>query len=1628
MRAIIATLVDGLPRGDQPHTSLVQPLLWRAATRTSVEVVLESEDARMTAALDLICSTARAACRLVHGALPTALGLLLVQAAACSQPHGVATERASETVVPQDKPRVTMTPSMLSLVRPDDLGQPSDKVGKIVIRVSTPDAKYGTPGVSGPTVTLASDPRLEINCDPTATTAPSTGFQGSCTIASWSFSQSGAEYFASQAVWVRITGTSTPSDDSWKVHVSSSEAIVDVSDIVVSASRHDDHAGPHGEADPGEYDGVLTLVSPAPPAGAAPVTIPVTASVDGARRGFLFFDETRQLSPTGRIFMRFNAGEYDYGEKWLTARIGADDPHPDSGSIAAYVDQQVSEHHALKKGIYSGAFRLVVDVTGDVKSWFGVYDAANAFTWHYELHKATSRPPRPACGAGGSCASGVCDELSNLCVPGPLRDPVTINQTSGLIGPPNTLQNGRVAAWREALPKAIGQAVANMPLSRVPNLYNPAPTWSAPTLAGTPLIDRASIPTWAPLSELGYNLCVRDWQTPPGATALVGRAVPANSNASCTAPDHATIPVGAVTPQSFCNDVYNIPQSWWDECIAPTHTDDRDLGSLRLSYAPCVHNAPVPQGASPLAEECQNVYTRGSYSQPGYDGHFFEDYFAHSCIPSRVSYTVVNPTTKVEQEVPIYLCPFATEALGDFGQVDKTRCYDPSQASAGSLLDSWIVTSQTSADVSGAPVCARDKWSTTPIRFPLDVPFFTYRDRQKAAPFAEVSASQMLTQCLADLQREVPTFTTSSVDNVHAFFAPAQCINLGSVVATMGTAQRLWTEDWYGRFGYRRVDDTTIKQWLALHDFIARQGAIQWGSASVLASAANPELDDTTAAAMSNVRQLLDEMERGWDFALDGSMTFALTHEGYDSYAYSPSGADAKLPLSVWLLRTATAHLGLAETLIDRLQMQAYNGCQAGSGATADPAQEVRDRMGIALRYARAAEAIARMRLFPASDPAFAELYSAEARVTKRLVSMGDCTNPLGVSEDDVPLFFGDVTGNVGRFFASSTNLLGLAGDAASTAESALDSARTAWRLAREAAIQDTANAAEFDRRVDELRTQYGKPIVEACGLPTGTVPGDVLTKYGPSSIELAQCYLDDTRKECALINGVLPDDPTCFRGTIGEAALALTAANREADVARQNWSEALTLYSQQVGYCTALLTDIDLKNKVNASYDQELQSLLDVRDDLLHEQARADANLACAGVAVASWGTGCTPAFISGADRDRLVDINRKIEDMQRKHQEFLDAWHDLETTRACLHEADQRQAAIRSAALVYYQRLTDANAAWLRFSNQERELPRLIVEGRAAVAREQGRRLPSVAHPYWYDDAVVTFSREQLRAKRLTFLALKAVEYDFQISLPLRAAIVGAMHPDQLKAVLETLHSYHDTLKIRGKVPTELAFERSAAGDLLRLDYDPNGPVGLQTRGERFRAAVLSPNAAFYDAGGHYIGQAIPFTLSDNNVPDTLQCAERLWAVTANVIGDSLTAESTVKLKLFKRNTAYSKVCGPAGGWQIGRVRPSLDIFGLQPISGNAAAQFTAGTITAWNNLDSQSFSNAGTQGGTTELAGRGVYGDYILLIPFAADPSRREFSVDGLEDIKLRFDYLSTDGVNLARKRTEIDALRN
>ena len=166
------------------------------------------------------------------------------------------------------------------------------------------------------------------------------------------------------------------------------------------------------------------------------------------------------------------------------------------------------------------------------------------------------------------------------------------------------------------------------------------------------------------------------------------------------------------------------------------------------------------------------------------------------------------------------------------------------------------------------------------------------------------------------------------------------------------------------------------------------------------------------------------------------------------------------------------------------------------------------------------------------------------------------------------------------------------------------------------------------------------------------------------------------------------------------------------------------------------------------------------------------------------------------------------------------------------------------------------------------------------------------------WVDARINTFVATIAKARLATYLAERAVEYEYQASLAARGQILAAETPAQLSQILSDLRNTSGTLSINGHRPAQLKVVVSLREHLLQMWDATHASTTEQnlSASDRFKLLLRDPQYALY-TGGTYAGQRIPLSIAPLGalhgdtkgieVFSTTDCAERIWAVNASILG---------------------------------------------------------------------------------------------------------------------------------------------
>ncbi len=511
-------------------------------------------------------------------------------------------------------------------------------------------------------------------------------------------------------------------------------------------------------------------------------------------------------------------------------------------------------------------------------------------------------------------------------------------------------------------------------------------------------------------------------------------------------------------------------------------------------------------------------------------------------------------------------------------------------------------------------------------------------------------------------------------------------------------------------------------------------------------------------------------------------------------------------------------------------------------------------------------------------------------------------------------------------------------------------------------------------------------------------------------------------------------DRAACYHGQIGEALLGVMAAAKEIDIAEAAWDDAQARYAQQTLFCIETKAWVDQRAMLTTAYESHMRKLLDAR--------RSAGFLSQALGGLTRFVVGAVTGNPLGA-LEGLVDmvwhpgfgVAEDMDEARVMYDAQMGMLGDNQVLRSCLHEAAMSKIGIETVALQVERASLEADLHLARYKNLVRAAKQTILEGNAAVAREDDRDVPPIAFHYWLDERMDTFHRDFAWAKRLTYLAMRAVEYEYQVSLPLRDMIVAATHPSQLHDAIVLLQQEQLTRTINNRRPEDSIVVISVRDQLLGLvdTDDPREGERNLSATAKFQERLWSGENSIQADDGTYLGQGLSFTLSETG-PLELRCAERVWRVTATLQGDFATDAPVVPMLLIKRNRFESQWCegrGDGEPYQVAAMQPASRLFPEDQRGGSEAAgiENTTAMMLPWLNVRRSDFYREEyAEGASEEIAGQGLYGDYILLFPWhglldtACPPDTPEAECEGrfdlrdVEDVLLRFDYLSVDDLGL------------
>jgi hypothetical protein len=492
-----------------------------------------------------------------------------------------------------------------------------------------------------------------------------------------------------------------------------------------------------------------------------------------------------------------------------------------------------------------------------------------------------------------------------------------------------------------------------------------------------------------------------------------------------------------------------------------------------------------------------------------------------------------------------------------------------------------------------------------------------------------------------------------------------------------------------------------------------------------------------------------------------------------------------------------------------------------------------------------------------------------------------------------------------------------------------------------------------------------------------------------------------------------------CYSGKLGEMTLSVHTASRAVDLATSRMGDLIDRYDNAMRSCMILQGGNALINSLESRHANTMAELAFAKETA-QAQAAAGSFISAGNVfgGLATFGLTLISGGV-GLHGELSVDmIERKQAVAEIRHQELMTEVRNLQQELICFNDAEQHLVGMRTAQQEIALAISERTRALVELGNLKDQVRSAVRDARAAIDREDSTNIPKFAQESWLSGFIDEFHRQMRWAKRVTYLALRAVEYEAQVALVTnREQIFRAIHPTQLEATRSAVHSQVLARNVQGRRPEEFVMQVSLCSYL----DSSSAPSGCDV--EAFRRRLTDPSNAAYNASGAWIGQWLPFALRPFD-QYTDRCAERTWVVAAMILSDgnaNIGTTPTASLQLHKRNSFSSQWCDGSSQqpdlYQLSARRPCRNLF-LEsgPISGNTPAASCSATghtpahlvETYFDNSIHPGFGGSTSHPGTQELAGMGLWGDYALFIPRAVVESH--VALDHVTDIRLHFDYVS------------------
>jgi hypothetical protein len=758
-------------------------------------------------------------------------------------------------------------------------------------------------------------------------------------------------------------------------------------------------------------------------------------------------------------------------------------------------------------------------------------------------------------------------------------------------------------------------------------------------------------------------------------------------------------------------------------------------------------------------------------------------------------------------------------------------------------------------------------------------------------------------------------------------------------------------------------------------------------------------------------------------------------------------------PVGAALLEAQTAHLELVGRFVDQVQYQVRIACddpgESGGLARTD-LQSVIARVGRTMRQSLSIEALASSDQSARATAARKLLQSKRGQIARGLRKLTTCDDYYGMAEGEVPLYFASIEPNVdakGAFFAPSSYLLGLAEGRVGNAEDAFLRVQSMWQQAQQSKIQQLMDDNSRAIRVDELKARYGEGLRALCGT-SGQTTDQIMQRVMSNQFNVDTCFVNQTPSCITSNQGPIKNaEPTCYRGTIGASLMDMRSAYHSEQAAYQSWQTAIA--DAQAAEKMCVLTEMDLygcsaldRHAVDgvtcppnhqgtlalaAKYRQRIAAMQQTSTLFGTLVGTVESIASVAAIAAA---TGPGAAFLAAGIASMKTlepQLDLALSDLKAQQEAVFAARDAAATVRECWAKAESITRNLAAAEEGWKTATAKLQTSAIIFDNALGQAREIVTEAPVVVDRELNRPALPLAFNYWLPDEIQNYRFAMDSARRYTYMALRATEYDTQRKFNetsggtlLRSTVLAAWRPGTLHQQLQKMRALTDwhTTPTGDPAASHVTFD-------FGMKY-----FGLPKSSLDFGKTLDSYVRPVYSKQGEYLGKGISFSYlprTQIEEPDR-RCAERIWRVNVGTAGYP---NANYNLKLYKRNVFASRRCdGP--GFQVATRRQSTNLLvaagepqSLVPEQEFTVANLSVNRLDGPNALDDFERSDTAWNASSTELSLMGLYGDYVLVFPSSAlDAVDNALDLKNLFDFNVRFDILSVDSSPDIQRRARID----